>query len=179
MPPVGEDKQKARNRADPSNSDEIRDEMRDEIRDEIADGFGEGPETEAPGGEEIRGFLPDLMRRTLTLGFTGLFLTEEAMRKALGDTVPREWIDFVMAQSERTRADMVDRLSREFGRALSALDPVELLRRLFEGQTLEVSARIYFASPEESLRRSGANVSMRRREDDEAEAEAESERRGE
>jgi hypothetical protein len=157
MPPAGEDKQKARIPPEPPFLDEEADE-----------------EAEAPG-EEIRGFLPELMRRTLTLGFTGLFLTEEAMRKALGDSVPREWMEFVLSQSERTRADLVDRLSREFGRAFSALDPVELLRRLFEGQTLEVSARIHFASPRESIRRSGAKVSMRRREDEEAQDEAEPE----
>ncbi len=165
MPPDGKDKQKERFRPGPPNSDEMADEMADETAEA----------SEGPSGEEIRGFLPDLMRRTLTLGFTGLFLTEEAMRKALGDTVPREWIDFVLEQSERTRAELVDRLSREFGRALSALDPVELLRRLFEGQTLEVSARIHFASPKESLRRSGANISMRRREDSKTRDEAESE----
>ena len=148
MPPDGKDKQKARIRPDPPDLDDA------------------GEASEGPSGEEIRGFLPDLMRRTLTLGFTGLFLTEEAMRKALGDTVPREWIDFVLDQSERTRAEVADRLSREFGRALSALDPVEVLRRLFEGQTLEVSARIHFPSRDEAPRRSGANVSMRRRPDE-------------
>ncbi len=147
MPPEAQDKNKSRHRSDTSPPEDVE------------------PTTD----EEIRGFLPDLMRRTLTLGFTGLFLTEEAMRRALGDTVPREWVDFILAQSERTRDELVDRLSQEFGRALSVLDPVELLRRLFEGQTLEVSARIHFASPKESKesgRRSGASVSMRRREDD-------------
>ena len=157
MPPAGKDKKKERIPPDPPFSG------------------GEAAEPEVPDGEEIRGFLPELMRRTLTLGFTGLFLTEEAMRKALGDSVPREWVDFVFSQSERTRADMVDRLSREFGRALSALDPVELLRRLFEGQTIEVSARIHFASPRESIRRSGASVSVRRREDGEVDDEADPE----
>ena len=138
----------------------------------------EAPDSEAPEGledEEIRGFLPDLVRRGLTLGFTGLFLTEEAMRKALGDTVPRDWIEFVVSQSDRTRAELVERLSKEFGRVLSALDPVELLRRLFEGQTLEVTAKIHFPgapgsakSAGDEAKSSGARVSMKPREKAEA-----------
>jgi hypothetical protein len=95
----------------------------------------------APSGSE-NGFFPDLVRRGLTLGFTGLFLTEEALRRALGDSLPRDWIEFVIAQSERTRAEFLDRLSREFARALTAVDPAEIARRLLEGRSIEVTARL-------------------------------------
>jgi len=88
------------------------------------------------------GFLPDLLRRGLTLGFTGFFLTEEAVRKALGESVPRDLMDFILNQSERTRAELLDRLSKEFAGALSSLDPVELAKRLLEGRSIEVSAKI-------------------------------------
>src|SRR5574338_89535 len=87
-----------------------------------------------PGGSAEGGLLPDLLRRGLSLGFTGLFMTEEAVRRALGDSVPRDWVEFLVAQSDRTRAELVERLSREFGRVFSALDPVEILRRLLDGQ---------------------------------------------
>ena len=88
------------------------------------------------------GFLPDLLRRGLTLGFTGFFLTEEAVRKALGESVPRDLMDFILTQSERTRAEFLDRISKEFAAALSALDPVEVVKRLLEGRSIEVSATI-------------------------------------
>ena len=98
-----------------------------------------------PAEEEdngVAGFLPDLLRRGLTLGFTGFFLTEEAVRKALGESVPRDLMDFILNQSERTRAEFLDRLSKEFAGALSSLDPVELVKRLLEGRSIEVSAKI-------------------------------------
>jgi hypothetical protein len=95
----------------------------------------------ASSGSE-NGFFPDLVRRGLTLGFTGLFLTEEALRRALGDSLPRDWIEFVIGQSERTRAEFLDRLSREFARALTAVDPAEIARRLLEGRSIEVTARL-------------------------------------
>jgi hypothetical protein len=106
----------------------------------------------APRAGADSGFLPEILRRGLTLGFTGFFLTEEALRRALGDSVPRDWLEFFVEQSERTRAELLDRLSREFGRVISAFDPVEILRRLLDGQTLEVSARIRLANGERARR---------------------------
>lgn len=99
------------------------------------------PSRRARATGESGGFLPDLIRRGITLGFTGVFLTEEALRKALGDSMPRDVLEFIFEQTERTRAEFLDRLSREFGRAVSALDPVEVAKRLLEGRSIEVTAR--------------------------------------
>jgi len=90
---------------------------------------------------ESGGFFPDLLRRGLTLGFTGFFLTEEALRKALGDSVPRDVVEFMLDQSQRMRSEFLDRVSKEFGRVLERADPVEIARRLLEGSTVEVTAR--------------------------------------
>lgn len=68
-------------------------------------------------------------------------MTEEALRKALGDSVPRDVLEFLLDQSQRMRAEFLDRISREFGRVLDRIDPVEVARRLLEGRTVEVSAR--------------------------------------
>jgi hypothetical protein len=107
----------------------------------------------------VKGFFPDILRRGLAVGFTGLFMTEEALRKALGDSVPRDWIEFFVEQSDRTRAELVDRISKEFGRVLTALDPVEVIRRLVDGQTIEVSAKIRLASSDPEKGPSGSSVS--------------------
>jgi hypothetical protein len=112
---------------------------------------GSPPPPAREGGEA--GFLPDLLRRGLTLGFTGFFMTEEALRRALGDSMPRDWMEFVVEQSERTRAELLDRLSREFGRVISAFDPVEILRRLLDGQAIEVTARIRLDNGDRERRR--------------------------
>jgi hypothetical protein len=95
----------------------------------------------AAAGSDAGGFFPEALRRVLTVGFTGFFLTEEALRKALGDSVPRDVIEFLLDQSQRMRSEFLDRISREFGRVLDRVDPVELARRLLEGRTVEVSAR--------------------------------------
>lgn len=122
-------------------------------------GVGVPPEGEPPPVESA-GFFPELLRRGLTLGFTGVFMTEEAVRRALGDSVPRDLIEFVVAQSDRTRAELLDRLSREFGRVLSSLDPAEVARRLLEGRTVEVEARFRLVpDPREEAKKQASRAS--------------------
>ena len=86
--------------------------------------------------------VPELVRRALSLGLSGLFLTEEAIRKALGDAVPRDWTDFVVHQSDRTRKEFLERLSFEIGQSLEKIDLSRVLADLLEGRTLEVKAEI-------------------------------------
>ncbi len=86
--------------------------------------------------------LPDILRRVLTLGFSGFFLTETAVRKALGNTVPKEWIDFASEQSERTRGEFIERLSFEVARSLENVDLTTVLSQLLEGRTLQINAEI-------------------------------------
>ena len=97
------------------------------------------------GDDEEKGALPalpELLRRAAGIGFSGFFLTEAAIRKALGETLPKDWIDFAVEQSERTRAEFIERLSYEVARNLESIDPAALLSTLLEGRTLEVKAEI-------------------------------------
>jgi hypothetical protein len=96
---------------------------------------------EAAGGAAA-GRLPELARRALSLGLSGFFFTEETIRKALGDTLPREWMDFAVDQSERTRREFLERLSFEIAQSLEKVDLASVLRELLEGRTLEVRAEI-------------------------------------
>lgn len=106
-----------------------------------ADNDREGPE------EDIRGGIPqrrlrELLRQALGYGFSGLFLTEEALRRALGDTLPRDWVTFAAEQSERTRTEFLERLAGELARSLETIDLATLLDRLLSGRTVEVKARL-------------------------------------
>src|SRR5690606_32266264 len=58
----------------------------DDGRGGAASGAGRPAE---PGGR-----VPDLLRRVVGLGFSGFFMTEEVVRRALGETLPREWVEF-------------------------------------------------------------------------------------
>jgi len=100
-------------------------------------------ESEKPEDEEEQESLraiPELMRRAIALGLTGFFTTEEAVRRALGDTVPKDWTDYIAESSDRTRSEFLDRLSREIARTLKDVDLAAVARQLLEGRTLKVNA---------------------------------------
>jgi len=100
-------------------------------------------ESEKPEDEEAQESLsaiPELMRRAIALGLTGFFTTEEAVRRALGDTVPKDWTDYIAESSDRTRSEFLDRLSREIARTLKDVDIAAVLQQLLEGRTLRVNA---------------------------------------
>jgi hypothetical protein len=91
--------------------------------------------------------LPELARRVIGLGLSGFFLTEETIRRALGDTLPKDWADFAADQSERTRKEFLERLSYELAQTLEKVDLAAVLRELLEGRTLEVRAEIRLGGP--------------------------------
>jgi hypothetical protein len=95
---------------------------------------------EDPEAPESLGAIPELMRRAIALGLTGFFTTEEAVRRALGDTVPKDWTDYIAESSDRTRGEFLDRLSREIARTLKEVDLAAVLQQLLEGRTLRVNA---------------------------------------
>jgi len=115
---------------------------------------GPSGKTRSPreGGAGASG-IPELVRRALTAGFSGMFMTGEALRDALGDSVPREWADFAADQSARTRSEFIERLSAEVGRVLEGVDWADVLAALLEGRTLEVNAQIRLGEKDGNGRR--------------------------
>lgn len=103
------------------------------------------PEARSEGA----GLVPELLRRALGIGFSGLFTTEELLRKAFGDSVPREWVEFAAAQTDRARRELIERLSAELQKKLEQISPEELVSQLLRGHTVEVEARIRFVPREE------------------------------
>jgi hypothetical protein len=102
----------------------------------------EPAQREEAEAQESLGAIPELMRRAIALGLTGFFTTEEAVRRALGDTVPKDWTDYIAESSDRTRGEFLDRLSREIARTLKEVDLAAVLQQLLEGRTLSVNAEI-------------------------------------
>ena len=105
------------------------------------------PDEDLPSGDENAQSgrlpaLPEFARRVIGMGLSGFFLTEEAIRKALGDTLPKDWADFAAEQSERTRREFLERLSFELAQSIEKVDLAQVLRELTEGRTLEVRAEI-------------------------------------
>jgi hypothetical protein len=120
----------------------------------------EGGEPREPAGRLPA--LPEIARRALSIGLSGFFLTEEAIRKALGDTLPKDWLDFAVEQSERTRKEFLERLSFEIAQTLEKADFATALRELLEGRTLEVHAEIRLGDREGKPASQEFDVSIKR-----------------
>ena len=105
-------------------------------------GAARGARSGSPSAKERAALLPDLFRRALTLGLSGIFTTEEAFRRALGDTLPRDWVDFALDQSERTRTEFVNRLAGELGRVVESMDLEEVARRLLAENKIELKIEV-------------------------------------
>jgi hypothetical protein len=115
---------------------------------------------------ESGGLVPEFLRRAVGLGFSGFFTTEELLRKALGDNVPREWAEFAAAQTDRARTELIDRLAQELRKTLDAVDLEKLLASVLESHTIEIDARIR-VSPRSADTAEGRDVRVRVRHEDE------------
>jgi hypothetical protein len=113
---------------------------------------------ESSEAQESLGAIPELMRRAIALGLTGFFTTEEAVRRALGDTVPKDWTDYISESSDRTRSEFLDKLSHEIAGTLKEVDLAAVLRQLLEGQTLTVNAEIRLGDDPESGRKTSVRL---------------------
>ncbi|NNL66395.1 MAG: hypothetical protein HKP30_09150 [Myxococcales bacterium] len=94
-----------------------------------------------PAGPDVTG-LPEVARRLIALGLSGVFSTQETIRQAVGDALPKEWMDFAVDQSERTRAEFLERFAGELARTLESIDLARVMQQALEGRTLEVTAKI-------------------------------------
>jgi hypothetical protein len=119
----------------------------------------------APGAPPPAG-LPDAVRKLIALGLSGVFSTQETLRQAVGDALPKEWVDFAADQSERTRAEFLERLAGELARTIESIDLARVMQQALEGRTLEVHARIRMLPDEDPDGRGGLRITMT--EDDES-----------
>lgn len=124
-------------------------------------GRGERGPGDAPTGGTLN-TIPEMVRRVVGFGLSGFFLTEEAIRKAIGDTLPKDWADFAVDQSERTRREFLDRLTSELGRTLENVDVAEVLATLMEGRTVEIKAE-FRLKPDRSVDASNLSIDSRKK----------------
>lgn len=114
----------------------------------------------------LESLFTEAIRRAASLGFSSFFLTEEALRRAFNDSVPREWVDYVSRQGEGVRTELFDALAKQFGEWLREIDLVEILGEVLRGHDISVRLDLSAerrAEEGEASRRSTLEVISRRR----------------
>lgn len=101
-----------------------------------------GPEA----GGEGRGLLPKTLQKALLTGVSAVLMTEEGIRNALSDMrLPKEAIGYVVQQTERSRKDLFQAVSKEVKGFLDSVDMAGALRKALTGLKVEVRAELRFS----------------------------------
>ncbi len=86
--------------------------------------------------------LHEAIRRTAQVGFSSFFATEDAVRRAFSEAVPRDWVDYASRQSADLRSEAVDRMSAEFGAWLRTIDMAQIMSKLLAENDFELKISI-------------------------------------
>jgi hypothetical protein len=99
-----------------------------------------------PGEDRRSGVLEALLheaiRRTAQIGFSSFFATEDAVRRAFAEAVPRDWVDYASRQSQDLRAEMIERMSAEFGAWLRSIDMAQIVGNVLAENDFELKISI-------------------------------------
>jgi len=94
--------------------------------------------------------LHEAVRRAAQAGLSGFFATEDALRRAFSDTVPRDWADYLGEKGSDLRGELIERLAAEFGAWLRTVDIAQVAGKLIEENDFELRISV------SAQRRSGA-----------------------
>lgn len=93
--------------------------------------------------ERERGFLPEFVRKVAVAGLGALFMTEEGIRGLAGQLkLPKEALQFLLSQAEKTKDDLGRVISEEVRKFLQSDRMKDELLKLLTGMTVEVKAQV-------------------------------------
>lgn len=114
-------------------------------------------EDDSPGAERPRdegGFghrvIPDIVRRALMTGVGTVLLGQEGVRTAIGDMkLPKEAMDYLVAQADRTKREVISSLARELRGFLDGLELQEMIQSALVGTTVEIQTTVRIVQSDE------------------------------
>ncbi len=93
--------------------------------------------------------LPDALKKAIAAGVGAVFMTEEGIRNMVSELkLPKEALSSLLAQTDRTRREIFEAVSKEVKRYLRSKDLEKLLSQILEHVTVEVKAEIRFKTNE-------------------------------
>lgn len=98
---------------------------------------------EGPEDDEKRGFVPDFVRRMAWAGLGAVFMSEEGIRRLAGQLkLPKEALQFLLHQAEKTKDQIGQTVSDEVRKLLQSERLRDELLRMIAGMTIEVRAEV-------------------------------------
>lgn len=106
-------------------------------------------ERKGADGRGLTGLLetavPEVVKKALYMGVGAAFMTEEGIRKILGEIeIPRDAIQYMVNQSDRTKEQVFGVVQTEVRNFLDRLDLSGTAKQILDGMTLELTTTITF-----------------------------------
>jgi hypothetical protein len=87
----------------------------------------------------------DIFKKVVTTGLSAAFMTEDAIKNALGDlSVPKELLNSVLQHAKSAKGDFIQSVKNEMKEYLNRIDLSKEVDRILNKYDLEVSAQIKF-----------------------------------
>lgn len=147
-----------------------------------AEGWEEIPDDPEAASRLLAAFgnvVPDILKRTIEAGVDGISMSEERIRKMLGDQqkMPKEVVAYLLKQVDWTKREFVRILSREVREVLEDVDLGGELAKILTTLSLEAKIQVRFIENEEGSNpdsvkpKASGKMRWRQSEDEDADAE--------
>lgn len=96
-------------------------------------------------GDKKNEGIGDVIKRIVSIGVGGAFMTEEAVRKILDDLpLPKDIVTGLIANAKNAKGEFVDGIREEIRTYLSKVDPEALMEKLVQKYDIEIEAKLKF-----------------------------------
>jgi hypothetical protein len=89
--------------------------------------------------------LSDFIKKGISTGVKSVLLTEEGVRSALGDLMPREISATVKAHVEGLKKELYTTVVNEFSQFLEHVDIATEVKKVLQGMKVEIKTEISFS----------------------------------
>lgn len=112
--------------------------------------FNDEEKNEGGGGSsswraKIEGMVPDMVKKTLSIGVSGFLLSEEGIKNLVSELkLPKDVVTFLLAQSEKTRQEIARIFAEEVRKYLENNDVAEIARKFMKDMNVEMTTTVKF-----------------------------------
>lgn len=89
--------------------------------------------------------ISDVIKKVVSIGVGAAFMTEDAVKKVLGDLpLPKEIVNGLLKNAQTVKEDFVQSVRAELSQHLSKVDPKKLMEEVLENYDIDVQAKVKF-----------------------------------
>lgn len=93
----------------------------------------------------LEGTVPEIFKKAVYLGVGTAFMTEEGIRKILGEmNISRDAVQYIVSQSDRTKEQIFGVVQTEIRNFLDRLDVPTSMKEILDGMSVELTTTITF-----------------------------------